>query len=293
MEGWETLSRETMQALQSQVEEAARQAGAFMLAYSCKPDGSAGQAEADETKEAKEAKKEIAVTVKEGHANYVTQVDVAVQNFLMDRLAKLLPHAGFLAEEEEKSRPKEQDLALYWVIDPIDGTTNFIRNLRRSAVSIGLVQEGRGLLGVVYNPYQDELFSAAVGEGARCNGQPIQAAHTELEDALIALGTSPYRRDLAERTMEAAKHLFLHCGDLRRTGSAALDLCDIAAGRIDGFFEAVLSPWDYAASSVILKEAGAFIGTLPPYTFGYTEPIPILAGGAVVFSALEQLLKHA
>lgn len=231
-----------------------------------------------------------AVTSKEGHANFVTEADVASQTFLLERLGPLFPQARFFAEEQE-----EHQLApgWNWIVDPIDDTTNFIRRYRPSAISAGLVKDGEGMLGLVYDPWADELFSAVRGQGAFCNGNPIHAAEIPLENALFVFGTAPYHRELAEASFAVAKEVFLHCGDLRRCGSAALDLCYIAAGRCDGFFEAVLSPWDYAGASVILQEAGAHIGTVPGRAFTYQEPQPILAGTDALFRLLQEAAgKH-
>lgn len=223
---------------------------------------------------------------KEGHANFVTEADLASQNYLKEQLKVLLPQANFFAEEQEENvlRP-----GYNWILDPLDGTTNFMRGYNPSAVSIGLVRDGKGVLGLVYDIFGDELFSAVSGEGAFCNGKPIRISEIEPENALIAFGSSPYYRDKAEETFRMIKKLFLSCGDIRRSGSAALDLCHVAAGRCDGFYEALLSPWDYAAASVILQEAGGKIGTLPGETFGYEKRIPILAGNPAVYQLIQEL----
>lgn len=220
---------------------------------------------------------------KEGHANFVTSADLASQELVLAALSPLLPGAHFFSEEQEENRLFS---GYNWIVDPIDGTTNFLRGFRHSCVSIGLVRDGEAVLGAVYNPYQDELFTAAAGCGAALNGAPIQASVEGMENALILFGTAPYYREKADETFSVVKRLFLACGDLRRSGSAALDLCYVAAGRCDGFYEAQLSPWDYAAASVILREAGAVIGTLPPHRFGYGEVIPIVAGNRRVFPAV-------
>ena len=227
------------------------------------------------------------VFTKEGHANFVTEADVASQKYLMEQLSALLPQAHFFAEEQE-----EHVMApgLNWVIDPIDGTTNFIRAYRPSAISVGLVEDGHGILGLVLDLSCGELFSAVKGGGAFCNGEPIHGAETPVESALIAFGSSPYYRELMDPTFAVMKELFSQCGDLRRSGSAAVDLCSIAAGRCDGFVELRLSPWDYAASSVILQEAGARIGTAPWMDFRYDRKQPILAGSQNVYPLLEQVL---
>ncbi len=225
------------------------------------------------------------VFTKEGHANFVTEADVASQKFLVKRLAELLPQAHFFAEEQEENVMAP---GYNWVIDPIDGTTNFIRSYRPSAISVGLVEDGKGILGAVLDLSCGELFSAVAGKGAFCNGEPIHVSDTPVENALIAFGTSPYRRELMAPTFSVLKELFALCGDLRRSGSAAVDLCSVAAGRCDGFFELQLSPWDYAAGSVILREAGALIGTAPWMEFRYDRKQPILAGSQALYPLLEQ-----
>ena len=219
------------------------------------------------------------VFTKEGHANFVTAADLASQEFLMEELAKILPEAGFLAEEGEGGKLPE---GLCFIIDPIDGTANFMRGCRRSAISIGLVSRGEGLLGVVLNFDSGELFSAVKDGGAFLNGRPIHAADTSLSESLLVFGSSPYYRELLDPTFAVVKKVFSQCGDIRRSGSAALDLCDVAAGRFDGFFEARLSPWDYAASSVVIREAGGqiFSGRMG---LSYERPCPICAGSGALF----------
>lgn len=233
------------------------------------------------------------VTAKDGHANFVTTADVASQELLLRELSALLPEAHFFTEEE-----KEHTLlpGWNWIIDPIDGTTNFIRQNHASAVSIGLCKDGEVIAGVVYDFYADELFAASKGNGATLNGTPIHTAHRPVEESLIALGTSPYYRDLLGVTMDTAKALFAAGGDLRRSGSAALDLCAVACGRYDAFFEATLSPWDYAASTIILQEAGGEIGSLPKEAFALDHNVPIFAADAPIYQklyavALDNFLK--
>lgn len=228
------------------------------------------------------------VYTKEGHANFVTEADLASQTFLMERLAPLMPQARFFAEEQEGNR-------LYpgfnWIIDPIDGTTNFMRGYRPCAISVGLVQDGAGVLGLVYDVWGDELFSAVEGRGAFCNGQSIQAARTPMDRALIVFGTALYNRRWADATFAAAREVFLQCGDLRRSGSAAIDLCSVAAGRSDGFFELYLSPWDYCAASVILREAGALTCTAGGRPLAYDRGMAVVAGSPAVFAQLNGILE--
>lgn len=230
------------------------------------------------------------IYTKEGHANFVTEADMASQKFLIERLTSLLPQAHFFAEEQEDNQLAP---GWNWIIDPIDGTTNFIRDYKASSISVGLVKDGEGMLGLVLDPYRQELFSGIRGQGAFCNGEPIHTADVPVENALVAFGTAPYYQELKEATFSMAKEVCVHCGDLRRSGSAALDLCHVAMGRMDGFFELRLSPWDYAGSSVILQEAGALIGTAPGREFSYQQPQAILAGAPKVYALLEEIAgKH-
>ncbi len=227
------------------------------------------------------------VYTKEGHANFVTEADLASQQFCLKELAPLLPDAHFFAEEQKENKMMP---GYNWVIDPIDGTTNFMRGYNHSAISIGLVKDGQAVLGVVYNPFADETFSALLGEGAYRDGERIHVTELPMEKALVLFGSSPYCRDLAEETFRVVKEIFLHCGDIRRSGSAALDLCYVACGRCDGFYEGQLSPWDYAASAVIISEAGGKIGTIAPRTLSFDRTQPLLAGNPDVFEALQKIV---
>ena len=212
------------------------------------------------------------VDTKTGHANFVTDMDVEIQRRLTEQLSAILPEAVVVAEEQDQH--PEADLC--WIIDPIDGTTNFITGFRFSCISVALVQGSKSILGVVYNPYADEMFYAAEGLGAFCNGVVITPSERPAERALVAMGTSPYHMELTDRTFRAARQAFEACADIRRSGSAALDLCYVACGRIDGYFEYILSPWDYAAGSCIVREAGARVeGIEIGWTFDH--PIGIIA----------------
>lgn len=227
------------------------------------------------------------IHTKEGHANFVTDMDVSIQNELMEKLQDVVPGASFIAEEKDNGEPA----GLTWLIDPIDGTQNFINGYQHSAISVALVAEGKGCLGVVYDPYLQEMFWAVRGGGAFVNDRPIKVSERPLETGLVILGTSPYRRDLAKKTFSAAQTIFQSCGDIRRSGSAALDLCYLAAGRCEGFFEMVLSPWDYAAASVLIQEAGGMIDAIAPDAWGYGKPIGIVAGNQKAFQALKTIVE--
>ena len=193
---------------------------------------------------------------KEGSANFVTAYDVKVQTFLKAELEKLFPDAHFFAEEDGVSTQTIGE-GYTFIIDPIDGTTNFMCGYNHSTVSVGLLLDGRPVFGGVYDPYRDEYFSAAAGQGATCNGRPIRVSTRPVSRSIVAIGSAPYHKDtLSETMLSMTGELFATFADFRRSGSAALDICHVACGRLDAFCEPVLSPWDYAAGSVILSEAG-------------------------------------
>lgn len=194
-------------------------------------------------------------TREKGVADYVTEVDFAVQQFIRGRLEELYPKVQFLSEE--KSNEEIDKNGLVWVLDPVDGTTNLIHDYRASVISLALMQEGSVVLGMIYNPYTDELFSAQKGKGSYCNGQKIEVSGAEtIEKCLIAIGTSPYYKEMAEENFKVFQAVFKDCQDIRRSGSAALDLAYVACGRIEAYFERNLKIWDYAAGMLLVREAG-------------------------------------
>lgn len=203
--------------------------------------------------------------VKPGDANFATEWDIETQRTLCAKLHEILPEAGFIAEEDDPDEDVPDD-AVTFIVDPIDGTTNFIHGLSHSAVSVALAVGGVPFFGCVYNPYLDEMFYAQSGEGAylRKKGTTtqIKVSGRTLKNALSAFGTTPYDRTKAEETFRLAERLFLSCREIRREGSAALDICYVAAGRYDVYFELALSPWDFAAAEVIIKEAGGVLTRL-------------------------------
>ncbi len=208
--------------------------------------------------------RDAAVHQKEGHFNYVTDTDVAVQRFLQKELLSLLPGSRFIGEEQENETLTG---APTFVVDPIDGTMNFTRHRSASAVSIALLKDKQPVTGVVYNPYADEMFTAEKGKGAYLNGRGISVSKTAFDQALVSFGTSPYDADLMQRTIAAASRFLQRAGDLRRSGSAAIDLCDVACGRTDALFELRLRPWDVAAGALLVTEAGGVFRSL-----GYDAP---------------------
>lgn len=215
------------------------------------------------------------VMAKEGHANYVTAYDKQVQEVLRERLLAILPEAVFVGEEEDVHRSIEKGYA--FIVDPIDGTSNFIKQYRCSCISVGITKDGERVGGVVYNPYTDELYQAEKGKGAYRNGEPIHVSADALADSLVAFGTAPYYEELCDRSFALARAYCMKAVDVRRSGTAALDLCQVACGRNGMFFELRLQPWDFAAGSLIVEEAGGIV-------VNEDGGLPVLSGPTSVFA---------
>jgi myo-inositol-1(or 4)-monophosphatase len=187
--------------------------------------------------------------------NLVTDADRAAEQCIVSAIRRSFPDHRVLAEEG--SAGGSSPSPYQWIIDPLDGTTNFAHGFPFYSVSIALEYAGACVLGVVLDPVRRELFSAEVGTGAWLNGNSIRVSRTEkLDQALLVTGFAYDIRDNPDNNLDHFTRLSLHAQGVRRTGSAALDLCYVAAGRFDGFWEVKLNPWDMAAGSVILREAG-------------------------------------
>ena len=209
---------------------------------------------------------------KNGAADLVTKYDVAVQAFLQRELLALVPEADFLGEEGEH---ETLDKPWVFVVDPIDGTTNFVRHMHHSNIAVALVHEGCVAYGVVYNPFTEEMFAARRGGGAFLNGRPIHVSDRDMSHAITMCGSTIYDRRFTDRSFSLMRRLYDLGLDFRRFGSAELDVCYVACGRAEVFFECRLSPWDYAAGSLILTEAGGKITRLDG------SPIDPYRGGSV------------
>lgn len=234
--------------------------------------------------------RDAAVHQKEGHFNFVTDTDAQIEAYLKASLLPLLPGSRFFGEEEENDPLTS---APTFVVDPIDGTTNFIRNRSLSVVSIALLTDKIPVLGLIYNPYADEMFTAERGNGAFLNGRPIHVSSMPFESAIVSYGTSPYDTELASRTMRAAEKFLLQAGDLRRSGSAAADLADVACGRSDIMFELRLRPWDVAAGSLLVQEAGGIFCSLGHDAPYYDGAAGVLAANGLCLNRAMAILSEA
>ena len=192
---------------------------------------------------------------KDGLANFVTKYDTMVQAFLIDKLKTLLPEAAFLGEEEGQcASPSEEKYC--FIIDPIDGTTNFLCDFQYSAISVALSTNGKLTHGIVYNPFRKEMFWCELGKGAYLNDRKLSLKDKTLSEGVIIFGTTPYNPEFRNHAFDMAKEVSDLTMDLRELGSAALSFCYVACGRAVAYASPRLFVWDYAAAAVLLEELG-------------------------------------
>ena len=216
----------------------------------------------------------IKVEQKGNDSNYVTTADVNVENFLKEHLLALLPGSSFVGEEGDEATA---DTEFVWVVDPIDGTSNFIRNLGLSAISVGLLRNREPYIGVVYQPYRDEMYTAKVGEGAFLNGERIHVSDRDFRHSHLCSAMSLYNKDYAPPCFRIIERVYEESDDLRRLGTAAVELVYLAAGRVELYFEIRLFPWDVAAAIPIITEAGGFVELMFEDKLPLDRPMPVIA----------------
>lgn len=216
------------------------------------------------------------VIQEKGKIDYVTSIDLATQEFLMDALGKVIPNCSFVAEEAGYSTDMKDGYC--WVIDPIDGTNNLIHNYPHFCIAVGLFKDKRPIASAIYNPMRKELFHALKGKGAYLNHKKITVSkNSTLERSLVGFGF-PRHSERGRWLLKMLQKLMPSVQGLRRTGSAALDLAYVASGRIDGFFEVRLKLWDYGAGILLIEEAGGKITNLD------NQPLELLLETGVVAS---------
>ncbi len=218
----------------------------------------------------------------------VSYVDKNAEQQLVDGLRRLLPEAGFITEEDT---PTEKSDHLNWIIDPLDGTTNFLHGIPVFAISVALMERGEVVLGTIYELGQKELFTAWKGGGAFMNGRPIRVStNDDMAQSLLATGFPYYDFSRMQSFFKLLEQLFTKSRGVRRLGSAATDMAYVACGRFDGFFEYGLSSWDVAAGVILVKEAGGRVGDYSGgenYIFGGE----IVAGSAGIYKSLLENIK--
>jgi myo-inositol-1(or 4)-monophosphatase len=251
-----------------------------------------------------EAAKEIAVAagnmVKEmsasspkvthkGPVDLVTEADVRAEKFIIGELRRRFPGHEILAEESGGTR----DAECVWIIDPIDGTTNYSHGFPVYAVSIGLFVDRAPAVGVVYDPNLNEVFAAVKGDGATLNGKPIKVSTVgKMADGLLATGFPYTLRDGPERIMSDFSQVYVACQGVRRAGAATIDLCAVACGRFDGFWEVGLKPWDTAAAGLIVEEAGGRLSKYDGGPFDHFHPEMVASNGLIHQELLEILQRQ-
>lgn len=220
----------------------------------------------------------------------VTYVDKTTEKIVVDFLSELIPESGFIAEEGTSNKKGEK---YNWVIDPLDGTTNFIHGIPTYCVSIALLKKNELILGVIYEPNQDEMFYAWKNGGAYLNGKSISVSSTtKISNALLATGFPYYDYERIDGYMNMLKWLMHNSRGVRRIGSAAIDLAYVACGRFDAFYEYSLNPWDVAAGAIIVDEAG---GSVKDFEGGenYIFGREILASNLLVKNELLDKIKES
>ena len=223
-----------------------------------------------------------------GRHDFVTQMDKLSEKLLVDELTEIVPAAGFIAEEKTRTDRGEH---LNWIVDPIDGTTNFIHAQPPFAISIALMEDDKIVVGIVYEMSRDELFSAALGQGATLNGQPIKVSNLNLDNALVATGFPYTNFSRLQPYMAALTDIMEQTAGVRRLGSAATDMAYVAAGRYEAFFEYDLKPYDVAAGCILVTEAG---GRLSDFNGGddYIFGREMVATNAITDADFRNIIKR-
>lgn len=219
---------------------------------------------------------------RKGPSDFVSSADIKAEKTIFEELSKARPGYGFVMEE--RGEVEGTDKSHRWLVDPLDGTTNFLHGIPHFAISIGLEREGVLVAGVVYNVIRDELFWAEKGAGAYLNDRRLRvAARTDIREAVFATGTPFHGKPGHQKALGEIERVIARSAGIRRFGAAALDLAYVAAGRYDGYWERGLNPWDIGAGAVIVREAGGIVTEIDGGDFMKT--------GAIV-AANERLLPH-
>lgn len=237
--------------------------------------------------------------------DFVTAVDTAISDFIKSGLAALYPQVGFMTEEEDKHCLGGE----CFILDPIDGTTNLIYDYKMSSISLAYVKQGRVEFGAVFNPFTNELFFALRGKGAHfydtCGGvdellalgvenyevNKLVTASRPMSRALIEFGAGSSYKEMASENFDRARKIFCECLDIRRTCSTALAICYIAAGRMDGYFEKIIKPWDFAAGILVLEEAGGISSDWQGNPLPLDKETTIICATKSVYSGLKAFVE--
>lgn len=223
-----------------------------------------------------------------GDADFVTDIDIDISNFIKNELAVICPESGFFSEEEDGALMDD-----CWILDPIDGTTNLVYGYNMSSISLAHYLNGEIVFGIVYNPFNGEIFTARKGEGAYLNRSVrLQVSDRPIEKSLIEFGAGSTHKENADENFALVTEIFKHCVDVRRICSSALVMCYIAAGRLDGYFEKVLKPWDIAAGHLILSEAGGVTTDYSGNPITFSEKTSVIASNGVIQEFLKSKIAE-
>lgn len=237
----------------------------------------------------KSADSDLGIEDKGSAVNLVTKYDKMIQDFLFTELEKVVPGCKFLGEEGDDNKKLTDGYC--FIIDPIDGTTNFIKGFQHSAISVALAKDREIIIGVVLDPDLDNMFYAEKGKGAFLNGKPIQCSDCDLEHSLVLFGTCPYEHELAHKTFELTEKIFYKAIEVRRSGSAALDICYVASGKADLYYEMILRPWDWAGAYLILSEAGGYALTFEKNKLDANKIDSLVCGNKKVLEEFYEILQ--
>lgn len=232
---------------------------------------------------------ETLTVTQKGRHDFVSEIDRRAEDEIIHIIRKTYPSHGILAEESGEFKGDDT----VWIIDPLDGTTNFLHGFPQFAVSIGIRNRNRLEHGLIYDPLRDELFTASFGEGAQLNGRRLRVSKTNsLESSLLGTGF-PFREiSQMDEYLAIFRNIMPDCSGIRRAGAASLDLAYVAAGRLDGFWEFGLKPWDMAAGAVIIQEAGGLVGDAQGAN-NFMQTGDMVAGNPKVFAALLQRIQES
>ncbi len=237
----------------------------------------------------KNASGDLGIEDKGSAVNLVTKYDKMIQDFLFAELEKIVPGCKFLGEEGDDNKVLTDGYC--FIIDPIDGTTNFIKGFQHSAISVGLAKDREMIMGVVLDPDLNNVFYAEKGKGAFLNGKPIHTSDCSLDKSLVLFGTCPYEHELAHKTFELTEKIFYKAVEVRRAGSAALDICYVASGKADLYYEMILRPWDWAGASLILSEAGGKATTFEKQELDANKITSFVCGNERVLEEFYEILQ--
>jgi len=222
-------------------------------------------------------------------SDFVTQTDIAIHNLLRKKLPQLLPGSVVISEEDEHA--SESLMGDVWIIDPLDGTSNYVYGTQHACVSIGRLRDGIPVEGIVINPFLKEMFFAKRGEGATLNGKAIHVANVDrLEDAFIGFEAGPASKHTSERITRMMQECYIRSNGIRMLGSSALDIVYVACGRFTAAYFDYLYPWDYAAGCLILEETGGRFSTLTGQTPSFRGHDAFLASNGLIHEKVRSLI---